>query len=137
MTFSLVLIYNFKANINISNCYEKLNAFKFKLSLWCRRMKRGKYSNFPSPEETFDDNESSSLIPNICEEIVAHLEVSLTSFDRYFEVGKMEPEEWIMNSYSFNLYKMSDDGELKDLIKLRSNRALEMQLESKSCEKYW
>jgi len=100
-------------------------------------MKRGKYSNFPSPEETFDDNESSSLIPNICEEIVAHLEVSLTSFDRYFEVGKMEPEEWIMNSYSFNLYKMSDDGELKDLIKLRSNRALEMQLESKSCEKYW
>ena len=40
-----------------------------------------------------------------------------------------------MNPYSFNLDKISDDGELKeDLIELHSNHAFEMQFESKSLE---
>ncbi|XP_037779480.1 protein ZBED8-like [Penaeus monodon] len=44
-----------------------------------------------------DDNESSSLIPSVCGEIVAHLEMLTTSFDRYFDVGKLESsKEWIM-----------------------------------------
>lgn len=121
------------------NCYEKLNAFKDKLYLWCQRVKKGNLSNFPSLEETVDDNESSSLIPSVCGEIVAHLEVLSTSFDRYFDVGKLESsKEWIMNPYAFDLNKMSDDVELKeDLIELRSNRALEMQFESKTSEEYW
>jgi len=46
-------------------------------------MKRGKCSNFQSLEEIIDYNESSSLIPGVCGEIVAHLEVLSTSFDRY------------------------------------------------------
>jgi len=54
------------------NCYEKLNAFKDKLPLWCRRLKGRNYSNFPSFEEIVDDSESSSLIPSFCDEIVAH-----------------------------------------------------------------
>ena len=43
-----------------------------------------------------------------------------------------------MNPYSYNLQKMSDDEELKeDLIELRTNRALEMQFESKTLEEFW
>jgi len=43
-----------------------------------------------------------------------------------------------MNPCSFNLDKMSGDGELtEDLIKLRLNRALEMQFESKILDEYW
>jgi len=68
-------------NISMLNCYDKLNAFKNKLSLWCRRVKRGNYSNFLSLEEIFDDNGPSSLIPSICEELVAHLEALSMSFD--------------------------------------------------------
>jgi len=66
---------------NILNCYEKLNAFKYKLSLWSRRVKRGSHSNFPTLEEKAYDNESLSLIPSVCEETVAHLEVLSMSFD--------------------------------------------------------
>jgi len=51
-------------------------------------------------------------------------------------------DEWIMNPFSFpfsfNLDKMSEDAELKDdPIDLSSNRALEMQFESKSLEENW
>jgi len=36
-------------------------------------------------------------------------------FDKYFDILKMETSaKWIMNPYSFNLDKMSDDGENKD-----------------------
>ena len=58
---------------------------------------------------------------------------SSTSCNRYFDVGEMETsEQWIMNPYSYNLDKMPDDRELKeDLVKLRSNRAFEMQFASK------
>jgi len=41
---------------NILNFYEKLNAFKDKLSLWCQGLKRGTYSNFPPLEEIVDGN---------------------------------------------------------------------------------
>ena len=52
-------------NINMLKYCEKLNAFKEKLHLWCRRVKRGNLSNFPSLEEMTDDDES--LIPSVCE----------------------------------------------------------------------
>jgi len=39
---------------------------------------------------------------------------------------------------SFNLDKMSGDGELReDRIELRLNRAIEMQFESKTLDEYW
>jgi len=44
-------------------------------------MKTGNNSNFPSFEEIVGDNESSSLIPGVSEEIVAYLEVLSISFD--------------------------------------------------------
>ena len=80
------------------NCYEQINAFKDKLYLWCskkekkkeRKKRGGGDYNFPSPEEIVGGNESSSLIPSVCGEIVAHLEELLESFDRYFDVGKLE-----------------------------------------------
>ena len=56
-------------NINIFNCYEKLNAPKDNLSRWCRRVKKGNYQNFLSLEEIVDDNKSSRLIPRVCAEV--------------------------------------------------------------------
>ena len=68
-----------------------------------RWVKRGNYSSFPSREEKVDGIEASSFITNACEEIMAHLEVLSTWFDRHFD-GKMETsEEWIMNPQSLNL----------------------------------
>ena len=55
--------------INILNCYEKANAIHNKLSQWCWRVKRGNYSSFQSLVEIVDDNDSSSLIPNVCEKL--------------------------------------------------------------------
>jgi len=43
--------------MNWLNCYESLNAFKNKLSLWCQRVKRGNYSNFPAVKEIVENNE--------------------------------------------------------------------------------
>ena len=124
-------------NINILKCYEVLNAFKEKLHLWCRRVKRGNLANFRSLEEVTDEDES--LIPSVREEIMNHLEILSKSFDGYFGVGELETsEEWIINPYSFNLDYMLDDEKLKDdLIELCTNRFLKMQFESKTLEQYW
>ena len=122
--------------INILKACEKLNSLKEKLHLWRRRIERGRLSNFPSREEMVDD--AGSIIPTVREEIVAHLEMLSESFDGYFAAGDLKiSEEWIMNPYSYNLEKMSDDEELKeDLIDLRTNRTLEMQFESKNLEEF-
>ena len=77
--------------INILKCREKLNAFKEKLHIWCRRVKRGNLSNFPSLIEIVDDDES--LIPSVCEEIVDHLEILSKSFHGYFEGRELETSE--------------------------------------------
>jgi len=42
-------------------------------------MKRRNYSNFRPLEEIVDENESSSLIPSVCEEIVAYLEMFMST----------------------------------------------------------
>lgn len=59
LIFSLVLmtwVHRFKEkNINIFRSWENLNAFKENLHLWCRWVKRGNLSNFPSLEEMADD----------------------------------------------------------------------------------
>uniref|UniRef100_UPI00358E7D1C protein FAM200C-like n=1 Tax=Myxine glutinosa TaxID=7769 RepID=UPI00358E7D1C len=123
--------------INILKTCEKLNAFKEKLRLWRQIMERGNLSNFPSLEEMVDD--AGSITPTVREEIVAHLEMLSESFDGYFAAGDLKiSEEWIMNPYSYNMEKMSNDEELKeDLIDLQTNRALEMQFESKTLEEFW
>uniref|UniRef100_UPI00358EA82C protein FAM200C-like n=1 Tax=Myxine glutinosa TaxID=7769 RepID=UPI00358EA82C len=123
--------------INILKACEKLNAFKEKLRLWRQRMERGNLSNFPSLEEMVDD--AGSITPTVREEIVPHLEMLSESFGGYFAAGDLKiSEEWIMNPYSYNMEKMSNDEELKeDLIDLRTNRALEMQFESNTLEEFW
>ena len=87
---------------NILKCREKLNAFKEKLHIWCRRVKRGNLTNFSSLVEMID--EDGSLIPSVCEEIVDHLEILSKSFHKYCEGRELETsEKWIINSYFFNL----------------------------------
>ena len=89
-------------SITILKCREKLNAFKEKLHIWCRRVKRGNLSNFPSLVEMVDDDES--LISSVCEEIVHHLEIQSKSIHGYFEGRELEAsEKWIIYPYFFNL----------------------------------
>jgi len=60
-------------------------------------VKSGNYQNFQSPfEEIFGDCESSTLISSFCGEIVAHLEILSTSFDRYFTEGEWKlRKKWL------------------------------------------
>ena len=66
-------VFLYKEKVQTLECHETVNAFKEKLHLWCRRVKRGNLSNFPSLEEMVDDDES--LIPSVREETVDHLEM--------------------------------------------------------------
>ena len=86
-----------------------------------------------------DDGDESKIIPNVCEEMVSHLEMLSKSFEGYFGGGKLETsEEWILSPYSFSLAKMSDDEKLKEeLIELRTNRVLGMEFHDKNLDEYW
>ena len=75
-------------SINILKYREKLNAFKEKLHICCRQVKRSNLSNFPSLVEMVDDDES--LIPSVFEEIVDYLEILSKPFHGYFEGRELE-----------------------------------------------
>ena len=69
-----------------------------------------------------------------------HLEILSESFHGYFGVGELETsQEWIINSYFFNLDYILDDELLEDkLIELCTNRFLKMQFfQCKTLEQYW
>ena len=75
----------------------KLNAFKHEVPLFAAASEKRELLKFTSLEQILDKNESSSLIPSVCEEVAAHM-VS-TSCIKYFDAGKMETSaEWIMKS---------------------------------------
>ena len=68
-----------------------LNAFKEKLHLWCRQVKRGNLSNFPSLEEVTDEHKS--LIPGVRKENMNDLEILSTLFDGSFRAGELKISE--------------------------------------------
>lgn len=75
------------------------------------------------------------MITSLREEIVDHL-VVLSTFNRHFNIGKIKiSEERSMNPYSFNMDKMADDGEMKGLIELLTNRVLEIRFMRKSLKR--
>ena len=86
---------------NILLCCKKLKAFKEEVAMWCRPVKRGNLSNFPSLEEMIDANEL--IISIVREEIVAHLQTLSRGFVRYFipEESKIL-DEWFINSCSYS-----------------------------------
>ena len=82
-------------------------------------------------------NDDESIISNVCEEIVDHLEILSKSFNGYFG-GELETsKKYIINRYSFNSDFILHDEKFKDdFIELRTNRVVEMQFESKTLEQY-
>ena len=88
-------------NLNILKSYKLLNAFKEKLHLWCRRVKRDNVAIFQPLLEVTDKDES--LIPSVDEEILKLILPKL--FDGCFRVWELETfEEQIINPYSFEVY---------------------------------
>ena len=90
-------------SINILKCREKLNAFKEKLHIWCRRVKRGNLSNFSSLVEMVVNDES--LIPSVCaKKLWIIWKYYPTHFMDILKEEKSETsEKWIINPYFFNL----------------------------------
>ena len=68
-------------------CYKQ-SAFKEKLLLWIRRIKKGNLVNFPSLEETITVD--AFLHPNFASKIVKHLQLLCTFFDGYFSCGELQ-----------------------------------------------
>ncbi len=126
-------------NINILYCKEKLNAFKEKLSLWKRQIENSNYSRFPNLRSVIGTDNQCKLSTDVVIEITAHLEDLSKSFDKYFSMGNLEThDEWIINSYDFDLNLMPDECELKEqLIELRLCCLLKIQYYNEKLENYW
>ena len=74
--------------ISILVACEKLSAFKEKLLLWIRHIKKGNWVNFLSLEETL--TEDAFLHLHFASKFVEHLPLLCTSFDSYFSYGDLQ-----------------------------------------------
>ncbi|XP_068207406.1 protein FAM200C-like [Palaemon carinicauda] len=113
--------------LNIVTASEKLAAFKEKLVLWMKRVKRGNLVNFSFLEETVTEN--STLPPNFVAKIVEHMQMLCTSFDGYFSCGELQAcNIWSLNPFMRNLEDVDDDGSIiEDLIDMRHNHGIQME----------
>ncbi|XP_028966643.1 protein ZBED8-like [Galendromus occidentalis] len=117
---------------------QKLKAFVTRLIVWRRRVEYGNLTNFPSLQKVCaEEGDTSSTV--IVPEVAAHLDSLSQSFHGYFAPGDLEiGEEWILNPFSFDMERFSDDETLEDeLIELRVDRALAMEIKIKSLEEFW
>ncbi|XP_068229365.1 protein FAM200C-like [Palaemon carinicauda] len=113
--------------IDIVTASKKLAAFKEKLVLLIKRVKRWNLVNFPCLEETVTEN--STLPPIFVAKNVEQMQRLCTSFDGYFSCGELQAcNIWILNPFMQNLEDLDDDVSIKeDLIDMRHNRGIQME----------
>ena len=123
--------------ISILDACEKLSAFKEKLLLWIRCVKKGNLVNFPSLEETL--TKDASLHPHFLSKIVEHLQLLCISFDGYFSCGELQTcDHWIRYPFRMNSEDINDDSDItEDLIDMRNNYGIQMKFSTGNLEHFW
>ena len=90
--------------ISILDACEELSAFKNKLLLWIRRIKKENLVYFPSLEETL--TEDASLHPDFALKIVEHLQLLCTLFDDYLSCEELQTCNHWIRALSGWIYKI-------------------------------
>ena len=132
--------------ISVIHACEKLSAFKEKLQLCIRRVKKGNLVNFPSLQETLE--ESASLYPPLVSTIAEHLQILSTAFDGYFSCGEIQTcDYWIRHPFKVNLEEIDDNNSdiiandnsdiMEDLIDMRNISGIKMEFSDDSLENFW
>ncbi|CAB4061018.1 unnamed protein product [Lepeophtheirus salmonis] len=106
-----------RRGMNILIASEKLATFKDKIVLCIRIVKKGNLASFPSLEETI-----------LC-----------TAFNDYFFCGELQPcDDWIRHSFKENMEDVDLNSNIKkDLIELRNNRGIQLEIASGHLEHFW
>ena len=128
--------------ISVIHACEKLSAFKEKLQLCIRHIKKGNLVNFPSLQETLQ--ESVSLHPPLVSTIAEHLQILSTAFDGYFSCGEIQTcDYWIRNPFKVNMEEIDDNSLyafidfMEDLIDMRNNTGIKLEFSDDSLENFW
>ena len=96
---------------------EKLSAFKAKLQLHIRCVKKGNWVNFSSIQDTL--KEIASLHLHLVSTIAKYLQIFSTALDGYFSSGEKQTcDYWIHHPFDDN----SDI--MEDLIDMRNNTGI-------------
>ena len=123
--------------ISVIHACEKLSAYKEKLQLCIRRVKKGNLVHFPSLQETLE--ESASLHPPLVSTIAEHLQILSIAFDGYFSCGEIQTcDYWIRHPFKVNLEEIDDNSDImEDLIDMRNNTGIKMEFSDDSLENFW
>ena len=113
-----------------------MSAFKEKLQLCIRRVKKGNLVNFPSLQETLE--ESAFLHPPLVSTIAEHLQILSTAFDGYLSCGEIQTcDYWIGHPFKVNLEEIDDNNDImEDLIDMRNNIGMKMKFFDDSLENF-
>ena len=89
----------------------KVNALKMKLPLWKKRVESNNFSDFPILNNFIEEYQGfeGSLMVELRELILAHLDLLQENFDSYFpkeQTSYLEANSWIFNHLSMHRQKM-------------------------------
>lgn len=111
-------------------------AFLEKLTIFSNRVLQNNFANFPHMDALIMEGK---LVPFIIkEQIIEHLKILKTSFDKYFGAGEFKTEVWIENPFIVDFSSMSDEDEAKEeFAELRACSLLKSKQQTESLEEFW
>ncbi|OAF71584.1 hypothetical protein A3Q56_00644 [Intoshia linei] len=99
--------------MNVILAYEKLNAFKDKISLWEDNIRHENVSRFSSLDETMKESKLFNKIVKLA--VLTHLSSLSISFENFLPGGNLKTcDFWIRDPFLFKLNHLTDDTLMED-----------------------
>ena len=106
---------------DVISSVEKITAFKWKLTLWLKRVPEGSFDHFPKFNEL---RESMEVDKNVLSDIKDHLSSLRSKFDFIFPAEKVVPS-WVQNPFLVNVNEVEEKLQ-KEILDLKASEAAEM-----------
>ena len=117
---------------DVISSMEKITAFKWKLTLWLKRVPKGSFDHFSKFNEL---RESMEVDKNELSDIENHLTSLKSKFDSIFPAEKVAPS-WVQNPFLVNFNEVEEKLQ-EEILDLKASGAAEMMFTASNLTEFW
>ena len=117
---------------DVISSMEKITAFKWKLTLWLKRVLKCSFDHFPKFNEL---RESMDVDKNVLSDIENHLASLKSKFDSIFPAEKVPPS-WVQNPFLVNVNEVEEKLQ-EEILDLKASGAAEMMFTASNLTEFW
>ena len=118
--------------MDVISSMEKITVFKWKLTLWLKRVPKGSFDHFPKFNELRESMEGDK---NVLSDIENHLTLLKSKFDSIFPAEKVSPS-WVQNPFLVNVNEVEEKLQ-EEILDLKASGAAEMMFTAINLTEFW